>query len=272
LPLVVTVWDAPEYFITNGRLDPWARRRILSIFDHVASHAQTISVASDGMKALYEGRYGTRGVTMAHGIDRRHWRQRPASPAAEDRLVIAFAGSLYAKQEWNALVGAIEGSGGTIAGRRVSIRFVGRFPRLGARTATFVEKAGPHSFDESMEQLSQADVAYLPYWFDPRRALIAQTSFPGKMSAYVAAGVPVLYHGPRDSSPTLFLQQYPVGVGCHSLRHREIISALEKLASDVPTLEAASAVRQRALDEVLGLEAMLRRFADLLGIAPEDLV
>jgi len=78
--------------------------------------------------------------------------------------------------------------------------------------------------------------------------------------------VPVLYHGPEDSSPAIFLRRYPVGLSCHSLESGEIRRTLRTLLCDRPVRDSITREQRRALEEQLGAEAMLRRFADVIGI------
>jgi hypothetical protein len=119
---------------------------------------------------------------------------------------------------------------------------------------------------DTLTELAAADGAYGPYWFDRRHAWAARTAFPSKISAYEAAGVPVFYHGPRQSSPTDFLQRHPVGLSCHSLDVPDIQRTLRTLLFDQDVRASFAPARASALEERLGLDAMLRHFAELLGI------
>ncbi len=271
VPVVVSIFDIPEYFAGNMNLDPLTRRRWMETFARILGHSQGVSVISEGMAAYFRERYGMKGNVMVlrHGIPPGQWRQYASNMKYSDKLVISFAGSLYAKEEWNALMKAIN-KAGKIGGRAIEVHFVGRFPRTRAKAEDYVIKFGLRSFPETMQLLEGGDIAYLPYRFASKWSLVARTSFPTKLSAYLAAGLPVLYHGPEDSSPTEFFGQYPVGVCCHSLDEDEIVAGLEKLAlGDVRV--RASMARLRALQEELGLEVMLSRFAELIGVDSDEL-
>jgi hypothetical protein len=270
-PMVGLVWDDPEYLARNHRLDPWTKRRLLRGFASVLGALRGVALVSDGMARLYGQKYGVRGIVMMPGMHPSRWRRgrRDATPRAAGTL--GFAGSLVCKREWNSLVSALEAWNRTEP-TRLSVRFIGRFPRLGARSAPFVEQVGALSLDDTLTQLASADVAYVPYWFDRRHALAARTAFPSKLSAYVAAGVPVLFHGPRESSPADFLRRYPVGLACHSLESQEIHRALRALLFDEALRATAARARERALEERLGSERMLECFAELLGIERAQLL
>jgi len=270
-PMVGMVLDDPEYLARTHHLDRWTTRRILRGFSSVLKALRRVALASDGMAALYEPKYAVRGVAMIHGIHPSLWRQDKPHVVPKTNCTIGFAGSLHSKREWNALIAAVD-DWNRDEPTRLRIRFIGRFPRVGARSAPFVDKVGSLSLADAMTELASTDVAYVPYWFDRRHAWAARTAFPSKISAYVAAGVPVLYHGPRESSPSEFLRSYPVGLSCHSLEVPEIKRTLRTLLFDQELRASLARERQRALEERLGVEAMLRGFAELLGIERAQLL
>lgn len=266
LPFVATVWDDADYLTSSYHFDPWTTRGVLRRFAAVLSRARRVAVASEGMSELYRAKYHVDGIPLIHGIHPSLW-QSPVATATTGKptQVIGFAGSLHCKREWNAFVAAVSEWNRTEPSD-IRIRFIGRFPRFGARSASFVETVGPLSLPDTLKQLATTDAAYVPFWFDRGHAWAAQTAFPSKISAYVAAGVPVLYHGPVVSSPTAFLRRYPVGLACHSLETAEIHRTLRALLFDQEVRSVAASERRRALDEQLGTEAMLRRFANFLSI------
>lgn len=265
VPFVATVWDDPEYLAASHYLDPWTTKSVLRSFTSVLPRASRVAVASEGMSELYGVKYNVRGIALIHGIHPSLWQPATARTTDKASFVVGFAGSLHCKTEWNALVAALSDWNRTQSSK-VKVRFIGRFPRLGARSAPFVETVGPLSLRDTLRELAATDVAYVPYWFDRRHAWAAKTAFPSKISAYVAAGVPVMYHGPSDSSPAIFLRRYPVGLSCHSLESAEIQRTLRTLLFDQAVRTAAVREQRRALDEQLGAEAMLRRFAAVLGV------
>jgi hypothetical protein len=264
-PLAVTVWDDPEFLAHTHYLDPWTTRDVVRSFTSVLRRAHRLGVASDGMRAVYAARYGVEGIPLMHGLKPSLWRSVSTDTTSKKLYEIGFAGSLYSKREWNALVAAVARWNQTEPSQ-LRIRFIGRFPRLGARSAPFIDAVGPLSLGETIDQLAATDMAYVPYWFSPRRQWAVKTAFPSKLSAYVAAGVPVMYHGPRDSTPAEFLQRYKVGLACHTLEIEDILRTLRTLLLDLDFRALVAREQPRALEERLGAHAMLRAFAELLDI------
>jgi hypothetical protein len=266
VPLVCTEWDTPQYFalcLPLGLL-PWSS--ICAEYRWLLQRAARVSVMSETGRRVFREQYGVDGIPWKHGVREEVRRPGVRMRGGKDDLRIGFAGSLYSKREWNALVKALDNAGWMVGGRNVQIHFIGRFPRLFAKRNAGVLEYGTQTFDRTKELLALMDVAYLPYWLGSKWSYVVRTAFPSKLSTYVAAGIPVFYHGPRDSSVSEFLQEYPIGLECDSLDSAEIVRCLERLAGDGDFLERAAKAREAALAGELGHDAMLTRFAQLMGI------
>ncbi len=272
IPFVSTVWDAPEYFLQNYHLDPLAKRRMLQDYSRILERSVRLSVSSDSMRNVFWQRYKILGIPLIHGLPQDLWRDKALYHIPNDHLTIGFAGSLYAKREWNAFLTALQSVGGGLDKKQVQIQFVGRFPRKFAHKAPFVKFRGYCSLPETLAILAKTDIAYLPYWFAARREYIVRTSFPNKMSTYLAAGLPIFFHGPRDSSPAEFIQNYPVGICCHSLKSPDILESLRELVNNPDRLQDITVARKVALQNALGLDVMLNQFSALIGISRDQLV
>jgi len=258
-----TVWDDPNYFIDNLRIDGSQRGVILDEFAELLKRSTKVSVISKAMNNLYKPISRRESIILRHGPHI----ENPRIRAIADEVRIVFAGSMYSKAEWNAFIYTLENAGWRIRGRKVELYFVGHFPKHGAIRPRKVRYLGPVSYAETVRTLSQMHIGYLPYWFAPENELVARTSFPGKLSAYAAAGLAVFHHAPSYSEVADFLREYPFGVTCSSLDHNRIYGALSDLVEGYhdPALHKA---RQLALTEELSAAAAAPRFAAFL--APHD--
>lgn len=265
LLIVSTIWDDPKYFARNQCIDPFTWRNMHAAFARVVRGSLRLSVMCESMQMIYRECYGVESVIMRHGVEESNFRAWKGNEY-NNTVRIGFAGSLYAKKEWNALLKMLDSVGGRIAGKDVRISFIGRKPRTGVDTSVYVDYLGYMSFDAALDCLSKSDIAYLPYWFDRRHSLTVKTSFPGKLSTYAACGIPVLYHGPLDSSVTPFIKKYPFGVCCHSLESNLIHATILYILKDEFFTRNASCAREQALEDELSRAAMLRRFCSLVGI------
>jgi glycosyltransferase involved in cell wall biosynthesis len=266
LPYIVTIWDPPEYFLRNMHIDPCTVQVLLSRFRAALLGARRVSVIGAGMRAEYRRSIGIEGVPLNHGISPDLWRRQRTTLTEPGKLTLGFAGSLYAKREWNALIKALSANQGMIAGRRVVIRFVGRKPRLGVADADFVEHLGILSFERTNEVLAGVDLCYLPYWFSTSHRVEARLSFPSKLSSYVASGGAVFIHAPSYASPALFHDKYPVGILCNSSDVRDIVAILERFVEDESLRQRAAAARVAAMEQEFSLQVMLERFLEFSGV------
>lgn len=259
MPLALMVWDMPQYIMSTMRFDPLSQAFVLRRFARLIREAHSIAVASAGMREHFREVYGVDSIPIVHGYPRSAWlpiRRERRDPAVR----IAFAGSLRGTKEWNCLMQAVTRANGRVAGRTVAVDFVGSRPTQRVHWSSRVVCHGRKLPDEVPPLLNRATLAYLPYWFDRCRSLAVRTSFPSKMSAYLAAGVPVLYHGPEHSTPAEFVSRYPVGVCCHTLRPSDLLRCVERLLADTWSSEQFAEARYAALDQELGEHIMLARF------------
>lgn len=270
--LVITVWDTLEFESMNRRYDPVLHRALMNEFERVLRSSIRCGVASEGMAAEYRRRYGIKPVVMILGVHPK-LRRLPASRlTSDDKFVIGFAGKLYTSREWQALFEALSSVGWRIAGREVKVRILGTGVNVTGRSRMCVEYLGWRSLEECVELLAQVDVTYLPYWFDEAHSLAVQTAFPNKLSTYLAAGRPVMFHGPEESSPTDFFRRFPVGLCCHSLDKEVIIETLTRFIIDQDFYVSTAAAIQQGLDQELDLCVFRRRFAELIGIEENELI
>ena len=262
----VTVWDAPEYLSGNLRLDAALCDILMESFASLLQRARAVSVIGQAMQDDYRQRYGIRSEIIRHGIDA-DLTMVGRKPNSKGPVRVIFAGSLYSKKEWNSFVEALEAANWQVAGRPVVLHFMGRFPLSDARKPAQVVMLGEKPFGEALRIMSSMDIGYLPYWFDKSHETVARTSFPGKLSAYAAAGLAVFHHAPSYTEATAFLQEYEFGLACPSLKPDDVIGTLNRLV-ELAAMEECRAARMKAVHNELSREAMAGRFRRFLGISP----
>jgi hypothetical protein len=269
--LATTIWDPPESLLVNLGADRRFHRNAMHEFRKVLLMSERCGVASEAMGEEYRKRYGIEAVVLIHGIHP-NMKKPPAKELMNSKeFTIGFAGSLYAFHEWQALISALSKTSWQIEGRDVIIRFLGAKAPPGLHNGMPIEYLGWRSVEETIELMSKVDIAYLPYWFDESHSLSVRLCFPNKLSTYLAAGRPVFFHGPRDSSPARFFSRFPVGLCCHSLEEGEIVKALRRFVTDKEFYALAAQAGQVAFDTEINLHVFRRQFASLIGIAEEQL-
>jgi hypothetical protein len=95
--------------------------------------------------------------------------------------------------------------------------------------------------------------------------------FPSKFASYVAARVPIFYHGPKDSTIARFLDRYGVGLGCHSFEPDEILSSLHNILTDSDKQQEFRRSCDDAYREELGPHVFRHRFSKFVDIDENSL-
>ena len=89
--------------------------------------------------------------------------------------------------------------------------------------------------------LSEADVAFLPFSFDPGMRHVVETSFPSKIAEYLAAGLPILAHAPAYSTVALYCREHECGLVVDQPDEALLRDALVRLSNDAALRERLSA-------------------------------
>lgn len=262
MDLRVMVWDDPTYLTDNLRLPPSVKHSVWWSFASLLRSAQRTAVISQAMAKRYAPFLANEAIIIRHGVTEADMAIEQRSVG--DTLKVVFAGSLYAKREWNAFVRALDAIGWCIDGRQVELFFLGSFPRHGATRPGQMRVLGTQPFRQAMKIMAQMDIGYLPYWFDAKHELVARTSFPGKMSAYAAAGLAIFHHAPVYSEGTSFLRNHGFGVSCASHDAESIAGALHATACMVGN-PGIAAIRERVVAQELSASAMQKRLATFLS-------
>lgn len=267
VPLLTMVWDPPQHYLRLfWGLEGRALAEIECAFACAIRASETCAVASDAMKAEYERRYRVPCVPLIHGFPRSEWRQ-PRSTANDERsFVIGYAGSIYAHEEWRSLLRALGQCGWRIDGRDVVLRVLASTLHTDTVDPVRIEHLGWRQTAETLRLLSEVDISYVPYWFDRRHSEAVRLCFPNKIPTYLAAGRPIFFHGPPDSTPARFLDEYKVGVVCHSVRSGDIVTALTDFARDQTLSGRFEGEAQRALEERFDERVFFKHFAAFMGV------
>lgn len=246
------IWDAPEYL----HLWKFVEKRALGALEELLRLSSKVSVISYAMRDMYKIRYGIDSIIIRHGIN-------PVVRLRDKNDIsirIVFAGSIYCKNEWNSFVNSIEKLNWEINGRNISLFFIGTFPLTGAVRPSKMVDLGHKSIEETLQLMSSMDIGYLPYWFDKNFEIAARTSFPGKMTAYSAAGLTIFHHAPPYTEVSSFLNTYKYGICCTSTDIDRIISDIN-LAVNLDNDVSSDVYRQLALTDELSYNVMADRFS-----------
>lgn len=260
------VWDPFEWWMRDRRVDRFTRKSVERSFGGALKRSESCAVASWAMGEKYSAVYGGKYVPVISSRDE-SWVQPPGEALHnKEEVTIGIAGQLYASSEWGNLLLTLEKSKWRIEGRKVKIRMLGPSAKVHASTPANFEYLGWHNQPETIRLMSEADILYLPYWTDPEFEMEARLSFPSKLVSYLAAGRPVMFHGPEYASPARFLAKHEAALNCYTLENTKIYDTLARMVLDVDLYRNLSVNGRRAFDEYFTLARMRESFAEFLGV------
>lgn len=274
--LISLNWDPHETTMQLLHFDKQMQGKVMIRFESCLRNSKRVAVASDGMRREFQCKYGVEGIPLLRPVrDTQVRKERTkAFEETDEQIIIGFCGSLYSKREFTALFEALSQVDWKVKEKKVILKVFSNyffFPHDFRQRHSTIQLLGFRQRDEVIAALSKCHIAYLPYWFDESRSLSVRTCFPDKLGTYLTSGVPILFHGPKVSTPADFFSKYPVGKTCHSLEAHDILEALNELVSDAEFRNAAWDARNLALKIEYSLPTFRTKIAELLGVAVSDL-
>jgi hypothetical protein len=267
VPLLTQIWDHPSWWLDAHRVDPLTSKRILRRYDRTLQQSTRIAGASFVMANAYQQAYGVPAVALIGSMAAERILPPLAASADPSRIRIGLAGQIYSRQEWNALLAALASRDWQLHGRPVSLRYLGREHEVQGSPVPSdrLELFGYRSQVETLRLMAECDVLYCPYFFDEDRRIISRTSFPSKLTTYLAAGRPVFFHGPHDAAPAVFLREHTAGHLCHSLEPASIAESLNELLASPQRCHELAGNGYAAVKQHLTYDALAHSFGTFLG-------
>lgn len=269
LPMFSLVWDAPAYLAQDLGWDSlsiaWTRKNFAA-----AMRASTrCMVVSDAMVEKYQAAYDVPCVVVRHAFEPPGTSLSSASDRQEWR--IGFAGSMHEKRQLDLLITALNDMHWQHAGRPIRLRMIGnhyRFTELSQPAC--IELLGWQSNEQTRSLLADCDLCYLPVPFGAHFREFAELSFPTKMSTYLAAGRPILMHGPPGAPPLRLNEAHQFGVSCTSMNAQALGNSLQEML-DPERCSRLAQNAQQVCQQLFTRAVMRRQFGKFLGIDETDL-
>jgi len=267
LQMVTQVWDPPQWWMRSNCVDSWSIKSILNTFSSVLRNSAAVAAASWSMAESYSLEHGAHAIPVVPGLPE-DWAKDPATRLSDgNKLLIGFCGQMYSKDEWNAFLETLDALDWKVEGRDVEIKMLGREFELEGFNKRNIHYLGWRDQIESIEILSKCDILYCPYFFDRDFESTSRLSFPSKLTTYLAAGRPVLLHGPEYSSPYKFLKENDAGMLCSGLEKSAISNALSRLVYDADRYAQLAENGNIAFSKYLTDKQMRSQFLKAMAMA-----
>jgi glycosyltransferase involved in cell wall biosynthesis len=232
VPLYTQVWDPLGWWLRANKTDADSSAKVLNEFDETIRASRACATASWAMSKEYSAKYGVKNIPVISSLSNDSACPPAMAPNHSEEFVIGMAGQIYATEEWNALIRAIEKFNWKVGGKKIKFRILSNGMPSGVIHPKNAEYLGWMSQGDAIQNLSGVDMLYLPYWFLSVFREEATLSFPSKLITYLAAGRPILFHGPEYASPAKYLEENKAGLCCYSLEPDQIFEQIKLLATD----------------------------------------
>lgn len=266
VPLVTMVWDPLKWWLIARRIDKSNQALALADFDHALKYSRACMTASWAMAREYESRYQTASIPViaSHPASSAQTPDLTQSPASQT-IKLGMAGQFYSGAEWKELLRALNAHAWQIAGRNVEITVLGAARPPGPAPRGRVHYLGWQNQPDAIKILSELDVLYCPYPFSTEMEETARLSFPSKVVLYLAAGRPILFHGPKLSSPAEYLRRKNAGYIVSVLEADALYDALCALATQPSLYRSLGENAQTAFRADFTIETMRSNFEQAIG-------
>ncbi len=263
--LLTQIWDHPSWWFKENKVNRYWRNRFMGIFHNTLKNSHHCGTASFAMSEMLKSLLSINSVPFIPGIDDVKLK-KPAVMTNSKNIVIGMAGQLYSKSEWNSFLGTLDFLNWKINNKNIIVRVLGYHFEISGHRKVNIEFLGYRNQDETIEILSKCDLLYCPYFFDKKYEIISTTSFPSKLITYFAAGRPVFFHGPADSSPANFLIKSKAAFLCHSLDKRMIELKLKECLSNKKVYDQMAVNGNIAVKKYFTTEILKRNFFKFLDL------
>lgn len=256
VPLKTQIWDPLSWWHRARNVD-----RVNRYFDNremarLLRESAVVAAPSQAMARHITQAYGTKSIPLIASVNVADSHEPARGFLGEKELVIGMAGQFYAMEGWQALCDALDANDWTVEGRRVVLKTLGgsappnRIPPENVQYGGWLEQKDAIAFLSR-----ECDVLYCPYPFSDEMEEVSRYSFPSKIVIYLAAGRPVLFHGPDYSSPFQYLRENEAGLLCSELGSAAIVETLRRIVlspdlyRDLTTAGRAAFLRDFTLEK-----------------------
>lgn len=273
IPLITQIWDPPEWPLRDQHVDQLSKWLILKQFKVTLRQSWICATTSFPMAEQYARDFQTKTTPFLPSLDPKLAFPSAVKINSQKELIIAVAGQLYSKKEWNTLIKALDNIHWQFGKRQVKIRLLGNWFKLeDIYSQVNIEYLGWRTQEETVKIMSQSDILYCPYWFDKAYEKEAQLSFPSKLTTYLASGRPVFFHGPKYSAPGKFLEKNQAALLCSTLEIKKMIKMLKRLVADQKYYARLAKNGRQAFDKYLTSQTLHQNFAEFLGVEEKELI
>jgi hypothetical protein len=263
-PLHISVHDEPVVYMR--RISGWPNRQtrmVENAWPRLLRRAHSIDSVSDGMRRYLLETYG-RDSEVLMPCPRFPVSDEPV-PALDGCLRVGLSGSSSLGRNIQALVNGLDRFVRERKLERAELLWVDgrtdllRLPAtVGLRVFDFMDEA------TAIRELQKCHFLHLPYWFDEEFEAAGTTSFPSKLSMYLPACRPILFHAPEPATPIRFSRKANLGAAWTNLEEQDLVAIIDELLEQGRNFRALREQYAGVIDEEFNISRNQERMWALL--------
>lgn len=211
IPYIVQIWDPIEWWIKEHKFDEFRKNKTLVEYEMLLKNSSYCITTSIAMSKHYINKFNIKCIEVMPSIEKK---EIEINGKDSSKFIIALSGQIYAKDEFDSLLNALDELQWEYNGKKIF------FEHYGLWNDNYINKYKHEKYynriikkgftpqEKLFEQLSYVDLLYCPYFFSDSEIekKVSTLSFPSKLITYLSINVPTLLHAPNYSSPYLFLK------------------------------------------------------------------
>ncbi len=268
IPLYTQVWDPFDLWLRSNKIDRFTKQKLLACFDKVINSSKSCATASWSMSESYTKIFNVKNQPLIAALPKFCAKPPALAPHESQDFIIGIAGQIYATEEWNCLVQALNEVNWTIANRTIRLRVLSGGLNIYTKKPAYIEYFGWQTQSDTLRILSECDLLYLPYWFSRTFEQETTYCFPSKLVTYFASGRPVLCHAPSYASPVKYIKLHKAGYVCESLNTKDVCQTLKEIILNKETYAKMARNGTQCFINDFTLDSMRDSFYELLGQQP----
>lgn len=269
IPYVVQIWDPIEWWIKEHNFSESRKDFVLEEHKKLIKNSEICITTSDSMSKHFNKEFKTKCIEVMPPLKRKVFENINKE---EDKFIIAMSGQIYAVDELDAFLTALDKMEWKIGNKNVFFEHYGLWnPNYidFNKHSKYKDRIVLKGFVEQnilLNKLSKSDLLYCPYFFSTDEVLkkVSCLSFPSKVVTYLALDVPILYHGPSYSGPYNFLKKN----NCAILLSENDPVKIKKVLETIDKKDTKSILNnvEKTFEENFSYEKVKYNFLKSLGI------
>ena len=227
----VSVWDYQDHNSSRSRFGPSGAETIVEVVESLYRTSATCDAISYPMQEDLAARTGRRDSIVIHSGLEPEQIKSLATPMADDstEVRIAYAGSIVARKTFATCVRTLQAVR-TQLSRPLRLEFFGASSH---RAESWFDPGWMYEHgnldDESFHQtLSRCQWGLVVMDMEDQNPRYNRFSFPNKFGTYLAAGLPLLVMGHRESSAIRQARKYALGFSLDTPDPTELLKSIEE--------------------------------------------